>query len=742
MCVVRTCLNRNFLLLILLPVLGFSQSTVKVTGTVVDSTTGTPVSNAAVILQGTQSGAYTHNTGKFSLSGIYTGSYILQLSHVGYSDREIPVNIVEGTPVHLFISLSPKKYQLSPVTVTGEHSTPGTLVLDREAIERSNSSTLDNLLKQYAGVTQASGTGAGTQSIRIRGSSTNQVLVLLDGFALNDPLTGEVNLENIPTDGIDHLTITTHGSSAEYGAGAFSGVIRIFSQPHPLEKASLGLTIGSFGERTIQPGLNGKFGKWNYSLYMQDRAIQRDYPYTFQLPDGTLQSRKRSNADLHQRSAQSSLEYIGVKQSLSFRAHYLQANRGLPGKVYFWTPDARASENRLGITGHYRRTFQTSDLQFQVSANKATSHFVNKPSSNQSLIPAYDTEYSHSTVRSTLEFNFNQSEDFTWKFDGIGQYTGFDQAGSGTEFAEPINAAQQRLSVGSGLHFTFPLISHWQIALQPSMRLSQVMLQNQQTRGSYPFLSHSFVVTFNWLNPPEIQFYLRADRSFRPPTFGDLYFQDFRVSGNPNLQPEKGNEYTAGASISFQRVVKSTLSLNAFWKYVTDQIFWSLGSYANFTPQNTDSRIIGQSAEFHWQAYSNKLFGHIYAEHLSPVNLGNNPATHNKFLPFRPEYQIQTSLGLQFAHYTIQYFHRFRGQQFITAANSKSLPGYDVADINLSTERRLGGGFKALKIQPELQVNNLWDQKYEIVARMPEPGRSFRISFNIIYEPVQNFTEK
>jgi len=738
----RTFLIRTCLFFILVPVLGYSQSTAKITGTVIDSSTGTPVSDVAVILQGTQSGTYTKENGKFSLSEIYAGRYLLQLSHVGYHTEEISVNIVEGSPVHLFISLIPRKYQFSPVTVTGTTNNPGTIVLDRESIQRSNSSTLDNLLQQYSGVTQASGTGAGSKSIRIRGSSTNQVLVLLDGLPLNDPLTGEVNLENIPTGDIDHLTITPHGSSAEYGAGAFSGIIRIFSQPHPLEKASLGLTIGSFGERSVRPGLNGTFGDWNYSLYMQDRFIQRNYPYTFQLPDGTIQSRNRSNADLHQQSAQSSLEYVGANQSISFRAHYLEAHRGLPGKVYFWSPDARASENRLGITGHYRRTFRKSNLQFQVSADDANSHYVNKPTNNQSLIPAYDTEYSHSTIRSKLEFNFNQSEHFTWKLDGLGQYTGFDQAGAGTEFSTPINAAQHRVSVGGSLHFTFPDISNWQIALQPSLRVSEVVLKNQHNKESYSFFSHSLLVTFHRITAPEVQLYVREDRSFRPPTFGDLYFQDFRVSGNPGLKPEKVNEYTAGASLASHGVIKSTLSFEAFWKHVNDQIFWSVGSYANFTPQNTDSRITGQSVQFHWQIFSNKLFGQFYAEHLTPTNLGSNPATRNKFLPFRPEYEIQSSYGLRLYQCTIQYFHRFRGKQFITAANTKSLEGYGVADFSISTEQRLTGLLDALKIRPELQVNNLWDKKYEVVARMPEPGRNYKISLNLIYEPVQNFTEK
>ncbi len=692
--------------------------------------------NVAIVLQGSQAGTYTSETGQFDFTGIYEGSYILQISHAGYQRKQIPVSVTPGSPVHQYIALVPRKYHLKPLIVTGQSDQPGTILLNRESIRKSNTHSLNQLLEQFSGVTFANATGAGHQSVRIRGSTTNQVLVLFDGIPLNDPLTGEVNLENIPTANIDHVTITPHGASAEYGAGAFSGVIKIFSQSHPLNKGMLGFTLGSFGERSIRPSINGEFGKWNYSLNLQDRFIQRNYPYTFQLPDGTRVSRQRENADLTQQSAQSSLEYDGQKRLFSLRAHYLQTERGLPGKVYFWTPNARSSEDRFGISGQYAQQYLQSSLQFQINAAKTRSHYVNKPSREQPLIPAYNTAYAHSTFHSKLEYQVHQSERLTWKIDTQGQYTGFHQNGSSTEFSDPIRAAQQQLSAGGSIHYVLPqFIRNWQISLQPIVRLSGVTLTNQHHTESYPFLSRSILVAFNSSQASSLQLYLREDWAFRPPTFGDLFYQDFRVSGNPDLKPEKSNEFTIGASISATGAFSGTLQLESYWKQVTDQIYWTTGSYANFTPQNTDSKIIGQSMQFHWKAFSKRVFGHIFSEHLIARNLGGNPATRNKLLTYRPQWQFQTSIGLKWSILTIEYFHRFRGKQFTTAANTKSLPGFNVADLNIDMEWHPGGTFKSLEIRPALRMNNLWNKKYEVVARMPEPGRNFQISLNFIYKP-------
>ena len=67
-------------------------------------------------------------------------------------------------------------------------------VIDAEGIETYNATSIDEILQLTAGVEVQSRGGFGVQSnILLRGSTFTQVLVLVDGMRINDPLTGHFN---------------------------------------------------------------------------------------------------------------------------------------------------------------------------------------------------------------------------------------------------------------------------------------------------------------------------------------------------------------------------------------------------------------------------------------------------------------------------------------------------------------------------------------------------------------------
>ncbi|HRF24346.1 MAG TPA: TonB-dependent receptor plug domain-containing protein, partial [Chitinophagaceae bacterium] len=72
----------------------------------------------------------------------------------------------------------------------------------------------------------------GSQSdIVLRGGTFQQVLVIIDGIKLNDPLTGHFN-SYIPinTDEIERIEILKGAASAIYGSEAVGGVINIITK--------------------------------------------------------------------------------------------------------------------------------------------------------------------------------------------------------------------------------------------------------------------------------------------------------------------------------------------------------------------------------------------------------------------------------------------------------------------------------------------------------------------------------
>lgn len=105
-------------------------------------------------------------------------------------------------------------------------------IIRAEQIERMSVTSIDEVLQQVLGVEIQSRGGFGVQGdILMRGSTFTQVLVLIDGMKLNDPLTGHFN-SYIPLSlaEIERIEILRGAAAAMYGPDAVGGVINIISK--------------------------------------------------------------------------------------------------------------------------------------------------------------------------------------------------------------------------------------------------------------------------------------------------------------------------------------------------------------------------------------------------------------------------------------------------------------------------------------------------------------------------------
>lgn len=176
---------------------------------------------------------------------------------------------------------------LDPVTITAT-LTPQTIsktgrnitVISGEAFKQTPVNSIDELLRYVPGIEVQSRGPMGTQSdIVIRGGTFQQVLVILDGIRLNDPLTGHFNSYiPIAVSEIERIEILKGASSAIYGSEAVGGVINIitkaFSSAKKVKNIEAQFKRGQYGlanfnvgglwndeKNTIAGGLNNNFAK-------------------------------------------------------------------------------------------------------------------------------------------------------------------------------------------------------------------------------------------------------------------------------------------------------------------------------------------------------------------------------------------------------------------------------------------------------------------------------------------------
>jgi vitamin B12 transporter len=162
-----------------------------------------------------------------------------------------------------------KEIELDPITVTAS-LTPvsasktgrNIIIIRGDVLQKLPVQSIDELLRYVPGVEVQSRGPMGAQAdFTIRGGTFQQVLVILDGIRLNDPLTGHFSsyIPISPAE-IDRIEVLKGASSAIYGTEAVGGVIHIISKTFANKKQTNGhkinaqLTAGDFGLFNAQAG--------------------------------------------------------------------------------------------------------------------------------------------------------------------------------------------------------------------------------------------------------------------------------------------------------------------------------------------------------------------------------------------------------------------------------------------------------------------------------------------------------
>ncbi|MDQ1314654.1 MAG: vitamin transporter [Pseudomonadota bacterium] len=137
-----------------------------------------------------------------------------------------------------------------------------TSIITRTDIESSTASDLSTLLRQESGVEIAPTGGLGAQTaIRIRGSESDHVLVLIDGVRVNSATTGATAIDQFLLDEIERIEIVRGNVSSVYGSEAIGGVVRIFTRRGQGEmKVSGSAALGADNYHKLAFAVGGELG--------------------------------------------------------------------------------------------------------------------------------------------------------------------------------------------------------------------------------------------------------------------------------------------------------------------------------------------------------------------------------------------------------------------------------------------------------------------------------------------------
>ena len=208
--------------------LPLAAQTIKVTGTVIDSS-DEPLTGATVMVKGTQDGASTDFDGKFTLNAPSNGTLVV--SYVGYTTKEVSINgktditiVLEENSTMLDEVVAVGYGTQKKVNMTGAVSSVKVGALEDRPVTNATNALAG--LSAGLSVVNSGGNVPGfeSQTIRVRGVGTfnnADPLVVIDG--LPNASISDIN----PLDIESISVLKDAASSAIYGSRAANGVILI-----------------------------------------------------------------------------------------------------------------------------------------------------------------------------------------------------------------------------------------------------------------------------------------------------------------------------------------------------------------------------------------------------------------------------------------------------------------------------------------------------------------------------------
>src|SRR5256886_1535277 len=264
-----------------------ARQTGSISGTVRDSSSGAPVSDAVVTVVGTAFAAKTGADGRFTITGVPAGSYRIRVRLLGYTAAAVGVTVQDGEQAVADVQLARSAIELNPVVAIGygaadrRNLTGAVSSVTAEQFETKAAPTVTltaGLQGKVAGVQVTSNSGmpgAGIQ-VRVRGTGSitanTEPLYVIDGLPAeqgsNDTDPKNNPLMSLDPNEIQSIDILKEASAtAIYGAAGANGVGLVTTNAGQ-QGIELGSDFNRYGVRVNLDGEASSRFRWGTSLSM------------------------------------------------------------------------------------------------------------------------------------------------------------------------------------------------------------------------------------------------------------------------------------------------------------------------------------------------------------------------------------------------------------------------------------------------------------------------------------------
>lgn len=613
--------------------------------------------------------------------------------------------------------------------------------LSGKELSRLNSNSIADALRYFSGVqVKDYGGVGGIKTINIRSMGTNHAGIVYDGVELGNAQNGQIDLGQFSLDNIESLSLYNGQKSRilqpakDFGS---AGSVYIQTRTPSFKEgekyhARLAVRFGSFDLLNPSANIELRLSKSvNASLSVEWLNSSGKYKFRYRRvnPAGELAydtTAVRQNGDINATRIEANLYGALPKGSWTFKVYNYNSERGVPGAIVnnVWRRGERIWDTNSFAQGRYTGYFGRFTTMNNIKYAFYRTHYVNNDDKQVKIDNLYkqnEVYFSSSNMyECTSWLQVSASYDFMWNALNADMYG----------FAKPDRFSNY-LSAAAAVD-----IPRFKVQASALGTFIHDELKGQEAPKDKAVFTPAVFLLFNPLSRTD-DLSLRAfyKKSFRMPTFNDLYYADM---GNSKLNPEHVTQYNLG--IVYDRESsgfwsKFRISADVYYNKVKDKIVaYPKGQQFRWTMLNlgvVDIRGVDDTFLLTVNPVSD-LYVTLRGQYTFQRAIDITNSADNYYrdqIPYIPRNSGSVVANLSWRGWGLNYSWIYVGERYNQQENIRynyTQPWY-TSDISLSKDFH----FKKVMLRALVEVNNLLSQDYDVIINYPMPERNFRISLSV-----------
>ena len=551
-------------------------------------------------------------------------------------------------------------------------------IISSDYIKNSPASNVSDLLQEITGIDVRRRGVSGVQGdLYIRGGGFDQTLLLVDGMKMDDAQTGHHTLNMIlPLYLIERIEVIKGPAARIFGQNAFNGAINIVTKDVTGEKKQIDLSLkeisyGSFEQKNISA----------VTKIITNKAK-------------SLISFSNNTSDGYRHNTDYKRNNYFVKTSFNLKS----------SPVDFI---ASFTENKFGANGFYASPSATEQYEETQASLLGVSTTIN--SEKLSIKPRLywrrgQDEYIYIRDNPSVYRNLHKTNKVSAELSGSyfsnSGVTGFGIDLSTVNISSNNLGEHDRTTVNLFVDHTFKLFDE-KLVLSPGIAVSYF---SDMSFHSFPGIDLGYNINSNF------KLYSNIGKTFRIPTYTDLYYSDRTTIGNENLNPESATSTELGFKYNTSNFKISGAFFNRKAKNIIDYVKENendLWNAVNIGSLKTTGFELDFRYNFQNQNYLNLGYTNIK---------DNNYVTNINFSKY--------SLNSLKHHFTsklnLNYIRNVNHSFVYKYAERSDKSNYNVLDSKIMYKKGLF-----------IYVNNILDEVYSETNLVPMPGTSFLVGISV-----------